>query len=154
MKTQRLIRCLINPMTGKVTISRDISFFENLLWVWLTSDNSAPLFMMVDSLEEKSTRSPTPLIHQPESSHPNNIPFLVTPTEESSNRSPTTYHSLTDIYNTCSFAFTISDPSLYEEAAKDYEWQSAMREEMKSIQHNQMWELTKLPDGKQAVGLK
>ena len=47
----------------------------------------------------------------------------------------------------------MSDPNSFEEASKSVEWQNAMKEEILSIERNQTWELTELPEEKQAVGL-
>ncbi|KAD4983048.1 hypothetical protein E3N88_19719 [Mikania micrantha] len=52
------------------------------------------------------------------------------------------------------FALTISDPVTYTEAAPKPEWQQAMHEEMEALRRNQTWELTSLPAGKKAVGVK
>ena len=58
------------------------------------------------------------------------------------------------MYTTCQFSFAISDPTHYGETAEKEEWRRAMLEEMKSIEKNGTWEIIKLPNGKNAIGLK
>jgi hypothetical protein len=46
------------------------------------------------------------------------------------------------------------DPSSYEEARKHDVWKKAMDNEIESIEANDTWELTTLPKGVKAVGVK
>lgn len=46
------------------------------------------------------------------------------------------------------------EPSLFEEATKHTEWIDAMKEEIKTIEKNQTWELVKRPHNKNVVGVK
>ncbi|GKV22816.1 hypothetical protein SLEP1_g32638 [Rubroshorea leprosula] len=46
------------------------------------------------------------------------------------------------------------DPLTYEEAVKEEKWQKAMVEEIGSIERNQTWELTDLPEGHKTIGVK
>uniref|UniRef100_A0A6N2KS35 Reverse transcriptase Ty1/copia-type domain-containing protein n=1 Tax=Salix viminalis TaxID=40686 RepID=A0A6N2KS35_SALVM len=46
------------------------------------------------------------------------------------------------------------DPSTYEEARKCPKWKEAMDSEIQSIEKNQTWELTHLPAGARAIGVK
>ncbi|GKA29414.1 retrovirus-related pol polyprotein from transposon TNT 1-94 [Tanacetum coccineum] len=58
----------------------------------------------------------------------------------------------------CVSLITADDvPTTYSEAVRDSEkekWRINMSEEMQSLQKNQKWELTNLPEGKKAVGCK
>ncbi|GJT27804.1 transposable element [Tanacetum coccineum] len=48
-------------------------------------------------------------------------------------------------------------PTTYSESVRDSEnekWRISMSEEMQSLQKNQTWELTNLPEGKKAIGCK
>ena len=49
---------------------------------------------------------------------------------------PKKYKSLVDIFASCQFALTISNPMSYAELAEKEEWKKAMVEEMKSIEKN------------------
>ena len=74
--------------------------------------------------------------------------------EEFLNETPTKiYKSLVDIYASCQFALTISDPMNYEEAAEKEERKKAMVEEMQSIEKNETWDLVDLPNEKFYVDL-
>ncbi|KAL0395161.1 UNVERIFIED_CONTAM: Retrovirus-related Pol polyprotein from transposon RE2 [Sesamum latifolium] len=42
----------------------------------------------------------------------------------------------------------------YKEAASSKEWTEAMNAEILALEHNQTWEITKLPPGKKAIGCK
>nr|GEU73622.1 retrovirus-related Pol polyprotein from transposon TNT 1-94 [Tanacetum cinerariifolium] len=46
------------------------------------------------------------------------------------------------------------EPLVYEEAMKIKKWRQAMEEEIKSIEKNDTWELTTLPKGQKAIGVK
>lgn len=48
----------------------------------------------------------------------------------------------------------ISDPVTFEEAGKCLKWRKAMDEEISSIEKNQTWSLTKLPQGVKCIGVK
>ncbi|KAD4385282.1 hypothetical protein E3N88_25450 [Mikania micrantha] len=52
------------------------------------------------------------------------------------------------------FALNVTDPLTYQEAAPKPEWQQAMKEEITALNKNRTWELTNLPAGKNAVGVK
>ena len=47
-----------------------------------------------------------------------------------------------------------SDPVSFEEANQEEKWRSAMDEEIRSIEKNKTWELTNLPKGRKAIGVK
>lgn len=49
---------------------------------------------------------------------------------------------------------TESDPVRFDEAVKDDVWREAMESEIKSIEKNNTWELTALPDGFTPIGVK
>ena len=48
----------------------------------------------------------------------------------------------------------ISDPTSFHEAVKCSKWKEAMDAEIKSIERNQTWSLTLLPDATKAIGVK
>ena len=62
--------------------------------------------------------------------------------------------TLRELYESCSYAFSVMGPVTYEEAATKKEWQEAMKEEIKAIQKNKTWQLCDLPEGKDDIGLK
>jgi hypothetical protein len=46
------------------------------------------------------------------------------------------------------------EPASVEDALKDQAWKGAMQDEMDSILENHTWEVTSLPPGHRAIGLK
>lgn len=48
----------------------------------------------------------------------------------------------------------IDEPICYLQAEKEQHWREAMECEMRAIEENQTWELTDLPPGHRAIGLK
>ena len=67
---------------------------------------------------------------------------------------PKKYKSLADIYASCQFTLTVSDPMSYKEAAEKEEWKKARVEEMQSIEKNGTWEMVDLPNEKNTINLK
>ena len=41
----------------------------------------------------------------------------------------------------------------FEEVVRDKKWQTAINEEIKAIHHNNTWEVTKLSEGSQPIGV-
>ena len=52
------------------------------------------------------------------------------------------------------FLFANSRPLNFEETINDYKWRKAMDEEIKAIEKNETQELTTLPKGHEAIGVK
>lgn len=80
-----------------------------------------------------------------------------------STEEPRNYRSLADIYNVTEEVELADDellfvgsvePSTYTQAVKDKAWEEAMKAEISSIERNNTWKLTKLPEGHKAIGLK
>ena len=124
---------LLNPRTGRVIISRDITFHENKKWDWsdVNSTEGSPGL---------STYSPEPVILELEedSASEEQIPRHQTSTTKNQHSSIIRYRDLQDIYNTCSFVLTVADPNSFDEASNSNEWKSAMKEEILSIERNQI----------------
>lgn len=64
------------------------------------------------------------------------------------------YRNLIELYDACSFALIAADPTSFEDTVNDEGWYVAMQEEMEEIHKNKTWELSSLPEGMKAVGLK
>lgn len=58
------------------------------------------------------------------------------------------------MYESCSFALTITDPESFDEAQQYDDWRTAMVEEIDAINRNKTWELKELPPGKKLIGVK
>lgn len=67
---------------------------------------------------------------------------------------PSRVRMLRDIYESCSFALHMSDPSNYDEACQNTVWKKAMDEEFQAIQRNDTWDLVAAPMNKKIIGLK
>ncbi|KAK8938636.1 hypothetical protein KSP39_PZI011049 [Platanthera zijinensis] len=68
--------------------------------------------------------------------------------------SPQKFQLLTDLYQHCQVAFLAVEPQSFKEAATNPNWKEAMDSEMHMITKNNTWELTNLPVGKKAIGVK
>ncbi|KAJ9537718.1 hypothetical protein OSB04_030451 [Centaurea solstitialis] len=65
------------------------------------------------------------------------------------------YRALNDVYaNTNELLLVEDEPRNYKEAAKDDKWIEAMKAEIDSINKNNTWRLTTLPNHHKAIGLK
>ena len=64
--------------------------------------------------------------------------------------------SLSDIYDQVveQFAFFSSQPTCFDEAAKQKEWVDAMNNEIEAIERNNTWDLVDLPADKNVIGVK
>jgi hypothetical protein len=49
---------------------------------------------------------------------------------------------------------SMREPCSFAEAEREEAWMAAMHDEINSVERNKTWELVKLPDGQQAIGLK
>ncbi|PNX87561.1 copia-type polyprotein, partial [Trifolium pratense] len=58
-----------------------------------------------------------------------------------------------DLHNLATYTLA-EDPKTYAEAEKQDVWRTAMDQEMESIINNNTWELTTLPEGSNAIGVK
>jgi hypothetical protein len=52
------------------------------------------------------------------------------------------------------FAVSAEEPTIIKEATQQMVWKRAMIEEVQSIEENRTWNLTELPSGRRAIGLK
>ncbi|GJW20080.1 ribonuclease H-like domain, reverse transcriptase, RNA-dependent DNA polymerase [Tanacetum coccineum] len=65
------------------------------------------------------------------------------------------FRTLNDLYeNTEELLLAEDEPKNYKEASSDQKWIEAMKVELDSINRNNTWELTTLPKGHKAIGLK
>ncbi|GJT82518.1 ribonuclease H-like domain, reverse transcriptase, RNA-dependent DNA polymerase [Tanacetum coccineum] len=65
------------------------------------------------------------------------------------------FRTLNDLYeNTEELLLAEDEPKNYKEASTDQKWIEAMKVELDSINRNNTWELTTLPKGHKAIGLK
>ena len=104
---------LFDPVTGKLVISRNVTFCEDAAWNWSENANSTHRSILEDD-EEHSEDS------HAENSHSTNIQPLNSedPSLNIDQDTPMRYKSLTELYDTCSFALSVTDPIIFDEATK------------------------------------
>lgn len=144
--TQSKTYRLYNPLTGKIMVSRNVVFNENAGWNWeqrergdsiqqkiVGSDGSGEDLIMPTNDQQSPSPPTTPL-----SSNHSSSPSSSTSSSSSSNDSaPRRYMTLADLYANYDFALMAADPTSFDEAKDEVEWQDAMKEEIKSIQKNE-----------------
>lgn len=161
--TQSKAYRLYNPLTGKIVVSRNVVFNENAGWNWKQRDSCDSIQqnivgtdcseedVTVPSNDQQSSSPPTPLSSSNHSSSSSSSPSSSSSSDDSA---PRKYRTLVDLYANCNFALMAADPTSFDEAKDEVEWQNAMNEEIRSIQKNETWKLVDLPEGKNVIGLK
>lgn len=156
---------LYNPISGKVIISRNVVFNEDVSWNF-NSGNMISNIQLLPTDEEPavdSGNSPNSSLVSSSVSSPIAPSTTVAPDESSvepiplrrstREKKPNPKYSNT-VNTSCQFALLVSDPICYEEAVEQSEWKNAMIEEMQAIERNSTWELVDAPEGKNVIGLK
>ena len=163
---------LYDPGRGKLQISRDVLFQENLEWAWnevVSDGKEITEFQVMDqfysdefeNLEDAETGVENVLPHATE------IPAIgeTSPSPPSTN-TPVRLRSLSDIYANTEevvggdeqenevMMVVSEEPTCYQEAVTEGRWYEAMKNELKSIEKNNTWSLTELPLGYKPIGLK
>ena len=127
---------LLDPISKKVTVSRDVQINEASEWDW---NNSSEVMIEVGESSPTSINSETT-------------------DDEDEPRQPKirSLHDLYDSTNEVHLVCLLADAEniSFEEAVRDKKWQTAMDEEIKAIDRNNTWELTELPEGSQPIGVK
>lgn len=150
---------LYNHLSGKIIISRNVVFNEEVEWDWgsVQKHDQMPIVedIVVDSSSSNSASS-SPTVNSNSSSPVSSISLspVNSNSSSSSETPPRKFRSLREIYASVSFILCVLDPEFYDEAAQVQEWCNAMNEEIAAIQKNQTWELVDLPKGKHVIGLK
>ncbi|GJR27088.1 retrovirus-related pol polyprotein from transposon TNT 1-94 [Tanacetum coccineum] len=144
---------LYNPVTRNVVVTRDMEFEEEGSWDWSIEENEKHDFLPV--IDEEKTGESGDEVQQPKSPTP-------TPTQDSplsSSEGEPKIRSLQELYEVtdeipllCLYAD--GEPLVFEEAMKSKKLKQAMEEDIKSIEKNDMWELTTLSKGQKAIGVK
>jgi hypothetical protein len=167
-------RCY-DPVDQRVIISCDVVFDEVGQWRWENAnneqaDNSEP-FIMEYSTEivrdvVLATPSPTPTpASSPAGEH--ELEVDEENLDADHDDAPLRVRAIDDLIGdaeppglarrvlNAELNFTSAEePTSFKEAEQDAAWRAAMREEMKAIEDNDTWELTSLPVGHRAIGLK
>lgn len=80
----------------------------------------------------------------------------------SASSEPRKFRRLSDIYNNTEeieldddmLLLSVEEPATFDQAVLEKEWRQAMKTELEAIERNDTWELTDLPKGHKAIGLK
>ena len=146
---------LYNPNSRKIVISRDVEFDEEDCWDWSVQEDKydfLPYFEEDDEIEQ-------PIIEEHITPPASLTPRL---DETSSSERTPRLRSIEEIYEVTKNLNDINlfclfgdcEPLSYQEAAENIKWKDAMDEEIKSITKNDTWELTTLPRGHKAIGVR
>jgi hypothetical protein len=132
---------LLDPISKKVMVSRDVRVNEASEWDW---NNSTEVIIEVG---ESSVIAPT------------SIPTNSETTDDEDEPRQPKMRSLQDLYdsiNEVQLVCLLADAEniSFEEAVRDKKWQTAMNEEIKAIDRNNTWELDELLKGSQPIGVK
>ena len=134
-------------MTKKVIMSRDVKFDKEQELSWNSEDQ--PHKLIIDEEQIQKDVAPSPSTNSPTS------PSSSTTRKTKSIQEiyyVTERINLDDVNMFC--LFSGNDPITFEEAYQEDRWKKAMKEEINSIIKNNTWELTTLPEGHNAIGVK
>lgn len=164
---------LYDPVSKRVLVSRDVIFDEDKSWPWgqEREDGAHNLgtFSILDvSGTEKEDQTDTGYADGSEAGGAeNNTPphSPVTSTnrdDQDESGEPRRYRSLVDVYNETEpveaeeelMFMGVEEPQNFEQAVKEHNWRLAMQKELESIEKNDTWKLTELPDGHKVIDLK
>ncbi|TYJ97307.1 Retrovirus-related Pol polyprotein from transposon TNT 1-94 [Cucumis melo var. makuwa] len=140
-------------------VSRDVVFDEEASWNWNDEPEDYKFLFFPDERDEPSDIASPP-------TSPITPQQSTSSSSASSSEGPCGMRSLRDIYdeteelsqsfNNLTLFCLFGDSELlnFEEALQNDKWKIAMDEEIKAIKKNDTWELSTLPNGKKAVGVK
>ncbi|GMJ16253.1 hypothetical protein HRI_005294500 [Hibiscus trionum] len=162
---------LYNPSNGRIIISRDVEFDEQASWNWEAQEEQSydffPYFVEEQDVTPTQVMNHLPdMTPQQEMTPPPSPAPVHESFEESSSfgesssetshkfRSVENLYRSTEAINNLFCLFIDSEPLNFGDAVKDESWRLAMDEEIKSIEKNNTWELSELPKGHEAIGVK
>ncbi|KAI5342994.1 hypothetical protein L3X38_010870 [Prunus dulcis] len=150
---------LYNIETGKVIVSRDVIFSENVCWDWNTKKETSVNIQLTEIREEEQGAEGSSYEFE-EQLEVNEMPSLNAETSDLErvagsqdvDHTPLKYKSIAEFYEKCNMC--IIEPESFEEAAKDDSWKKAMEAEITMIEKNNTWELVDRPFDKPIIGVK
>jgi hypothetical protein len=159
---------LYNPITKKFLVSRDVKFMEDKSWDEMENNTSLELDehqarAKKDEHQESITFLPRLQVQNESSSSSHNDSSSHSDSSSSHSDSDSGHNyqrmrSLHDIYdqddNVVHFAFFSSQPTCFDEAAKQKVWVDAMNNEIEAIERNNTWDLVDLPADKIFISVK
>ncbi|CAL9011654.1 unnamed protein product [Prunus brigantina] len=150
---------LYNIETGKVIVSRDVIFSENVCWDWNAKKETGVNIQLTGIREEEQGEEGSSCEFE-EQLEVNEVPSLNTENSyqervtglQDFDHTPLKYKSIVEIYEKCNMC--IIEPKSFEEVAKDDSWKKAMEDEITMIEKNNTWELVDRPFDKPIIGVK
>lgn len=162
---------MVNPMTKKVIISRDIVFEEEESWDWRRTKEEEKNYILdwgevdEDTYVSSDEESKGENSQERESDHSDISSDATTPTlpERRVTRALTYLQDYTsgeglseeeeEVHNLALFVAS-DDPIYYEEVVKIKRWRDAMEVEIGAIVKNETWELVGAPKEVKVIGVK
>jgi hypothetical protein len=169
---------LYDPVNKKIIISRDVVFEESKGWDWDNRERAKQIDTGNVMLDDDSPGEVMPITENNDNADGVNDGNNSTDaddndqsSEEENNetlpprnrRTPGHLRDFVigsealeeeqDLHNLAVYS-SIDDPDTYDEASKSEVWRKAMDAEIEAITKNETWELTTLPSGSKAIGVK
>ncbi|CAL2271591.1 unnamed protein product [Prunus armeniaca] len=150
---------LYNIETGKMIVSRDVIFSENVCWDRNANKETGVNIQLTGIREEEQGEEGSSCEFE-EQLEVNEVPSLNTENSDQErvtgpqdvDHTPLKYKSIAEIYEKCNMC--IIELESFEEAAKDDSWKKAMEDEITMIEKNNTWELVDRPFDKPIIGVK
>lgn len=156
---------LYNPDTGKVTISRDVTFDEHGAWDWKKKgveptqpptpsfiDNGESDMQKIEPVQQSVQDPSSSTVQLVQSGRPQRQRHLPARLQDYVVGNDVDILTDEDIINFALFADC--DPVDFRDVVGDNRWMKAMDEEIHAIEKTDTWELTNLPSGKKPIGVK
>lgn len=146
---------LYNPLTQKVSYSRDVLVDEARCWDWKNKNSkvASPTAALLEDGEGSEE-----IIEAPREEIP-----IQQQRPQRSRQLPSRFADF-EVFSHCAVAakedlvhlalLADAEPIDFEDAIKKEIWQDAMKEELRSIEKNHTWELVKLPPNKQPIAVR
>jgi hypothetical protein len=137
---------LYNPITKKITTSRDVTVNEKEQWDW-----------------ESTSTQPTSSFIFHDTDYDDNTPVTATIQPERARAAPRILQDydvipdnmITNEGNLVHLALFVDiEPQSYNDAAKSPVWRKAIEDEIQSIERNNIWQLMHLPPNKKPISVK
>nr|GEW86292.1 ribonuclease H-like domain, reverse transcriptase, RNA-dependent DNA polymerase [Tanacetum cinerariifolium] len=174
LENLKVFRCkayrLFDPTTRKICVSRDVKFKEDETWDWseylVKHINTEPEWtdFRIENLEENEHHDQENPPNEEDNDFPNNdddgydSPLTNPPTHSEALHTPSTRSSQINSHvtpNSITQSSTQSDNGSHTHLHFDHTpIREAMKVELDSINRKNIWELTTLPTGHKAIGLK
>lgn len=163
---------MIDPLTKKITISRDVVFEENEGWDWSSTKEETinDVLDWGEAYEEVYNQNDDESdLNDEDSADGNSISSDAADFSNDEAAAPQTWErkaltylddytsgeglSEDDVQNFVLFLST-DDPLSYEQAVKSKDWRKAMDLEIEAIEKNHTWKLVKAHSGVKVIGVK